>query len=129
MKIVNDLILHEMLILYFSKEGCEWVIVAIVQLYDGENKNIVNGMTITSTLYWTNSLSSICIVHAHGNHSPLIDMSPNSDTLSWFRANQFLPFLLNAACLAEKQHISIDNLWFYPIGDRTHDLPHSRQAC
>ena len=73
-------------------------------------------MTTTSALYWTNSLSWICIVQAHGNYSPLIDMSPNSDTLSWFRANQSLPILLNAACLAEKQHISIDNLWFYQIG-------------
>jgi hypothetical protein len=30
-------------------------------------------------------------------------MSPRSDTLSWFRTNQSLSFLLNAACLAEKQ--------------------------
>jgi hypothetical protein len=34
-------------------------------------------------------------------------MSPHSDTLSWFRADQFLLFLLNAACLPEKQQISI----------------------
>jgi hypothetical protein len=31
-------------------------------------------------------------------------MSPHSDTLSSFRANQSLLFLLNAACLAEKQN-------------------------
>ena len=30
-----------------------------------------------------------------------------SDTLSWFRANQLLPFLLNAACLTEKKQIPI----------------------
>ena len=30
-------------------------------------------------------------------------MSPHSDTLSWFRANQFLLFLIRAACLAERQ--------------------------
>jgi hypothetical protein len=30
-------------------------------------------------------------------------MSPHSDTFSWFRSNQSLFFLLNAACLAEKQ--------------------------
>ena len=36
-----------------------------------------------------------------------IDMSPHSDTLSWFRANQSLLFLLNVACLAEKQQIPI----------------------
>ena len=36
-----------------------------------------------------------------------LDMSLHSDTLFWFRANQSLFFLLNAACLAEKQHIPI----------------------
>jgi hypothetical protein len=34
-------------------------------------------------------------------------MSLHSDTLFWFRANQSLLFLLNAAFLAEKQHIPI----------------------
>ena len=34
-------------------------------------------------------------------------MSLHSDTLFWFRANQSLVFLLNAACLAEKQQIPI----------------------
>jgi hypothetical protein len=34
-------------------------------------------------------------------------MSLHSDTLFWFRANQSLFFLLNAACLAEKQQIPI----------------------
>jgi hypothetical protein len=43
------------------------------------------------------------IVLAHFNNNPRIDMSPHSDTLAWFRANQSLPFLLNAACLGEKQ--------------------------
>jgi hypothetical protein len=31
----------------------------------------------------------------------------HSDTLFWFRANQSLLLLLNAACLAEKQQIPI----------------------
>ena len=52
-------------------------------------------------------LSWIFIVLAHWNNSPRIDMSPHSDTLSWFRANQSLIFLLNAACLVEKQQIPI----------------------
>jgi hypothetical protein len=34
-------------------------------------------------------------------------MSLHSDTLFWFRAIQSLFFLLNAACLAEKQQIPI----------------------
>ena len=34
-------------------------------------------------------------------------MSLHSDTLSRFRANQSLLFLLNDVCLAEKQHVPI----------------------
>ena len=34
-------------------------------------------------------------------------MSSYSDTLFWFRANQSLLLLLNAACLAEKQQIPV----------------------
>ena len=32
---------------------------------------------------------------------------PNSDTLIWFQANQFLSLLLNGVCFAEKQQIPI----------------------
>ena len=35
----------------------------------------------------------------------LAHMSPNSDILSWFPANQSLIFLLNDVCLAEQQQI------------------------
>jgi hypothetical protein len=55
----------------------------------------------------TNAQSWIFIVLAHWNNSPRIDMSPHLDTLFWFRANQSLLFLLNAAYLAEKQQIQI----------------------
>jgi hypothetical protein len=41
------------------------------------------------------------IVLAHWNNSPQKDMSPHSDTFS------HLLFLLNAACLAKKQQITI----------------------
>jgi hypothetical protein len=44
---------------------------------------------------------------SHWHDSPRIDMPPYSDTLSWFRINSYLLFLLNAVCLAEKQHILI----------------------
>ena len=37
------------------------------------------------------------ILLAHWNNSPRIDMSPHADTLSWFRVNPSLLFLLNAA--------------------------------
>jgi hypothetical protein len=52
-------------------------------------------------------LLNICIfiVLDRWNNSSPIDMSPHSDTLSWFRANQSFLFLLNATCLAEKQQI------------------------
>ena len=52
-------------------------------------------------------LSLIFIVLAHWNNSLPVDMSLHSNTLFWFRANQSLLFLLNAACLAEKQQIPI----------------------
>ena len=58
-----------------------------------------------SALYLNNTLSWIFIVLAHWNNSQRIDMSSHSDTSSWFRDNQSLLFLLNAACLAEKQQI------------------------
>jgi len=61
---------------------------AIFQLYHGENKLIFNEMMMRSALYQTNTLSWIFIVLAHWNNSPLIDMLPHSDTLSWIRANQ-----------------------------------------
>ena len=47
-------------------------------------------------------------------HSPRIDMSPHSDILSWFWANQSLLFLHNAVCLAEKQHIPILESLIWP---------------
>ena len=40
----------------------------------------------------------------------------------------YLLFLLNAACLAEKQQYQFYSLWFNPIRTRTHDLPQSRRA-
>jgi hypothetical protein len=49
----------------------------------------------------------VFIVLANWNNGPQIDMSLHSDTLSYFRANQSLLFLLNSVCLVEKQHIPI----------------------
>jgi hypothetical protein len=87
----------------------EWLLFnansAIFQLYYGENKLIINEMMMRSALFYT--LSWIFIVLAHWNNNPQVEMSLHSDTLFWFRANQSLLFLRNAACLAEKQHIPI----------------------
>ena len=44
---------------------------------------------------------------AHWNISSRIDMSLRTDTLFWYRANQSLFFLLNAAFFAEKQQIPV----------------------
>jgi hypothetical protein len=66
---------------------------------------------------WGSVLKIICIVQgeistfimlAHWNNSSRVNRSFHSDTLFWFRANQSLSFLLSATCLAEKQHIPID---------------------
>ena len=81
---------------------------AIFQLYDGENKLILNEMKMRSALHKTNTLSLIFIVLGHRNNSPRIDMMPHSDTnLFRFRANQSVFSLLNAECLAEKQQMPI----------------------
>jgi hypothetical protein len=52
-------------------------------------------------------MSWIFMLLAHWNNSLRVDMSLHSDTLFWFRVIQSLLFLLNAACLVEKQQILI----------------------
>jgi hypothetical protein len=114
----------------------EWLLFnansAIFQLYHGENKLFFNEMMMRSTLYWTNTPTWIFIGLAHHwNNCPRVDMLLHSDTLFWFRASQSLLFLLNAACLAEKQQLNkyqIYSLWIDPIRAQIQDLPHSRRA-
>jgi hypothetical protein len=53
-------------------------------------------------------------VLAHWNNSPRVNMSLHSDTLFWFRANQYVLFLRNAMCLAEKQQIPISYSLVWP---------------
>jgi hypothetical protein len=59
-------------------------------------------------------------VLAHWDNSLQVDMSLHLETLSWFRANHSLLFLLDAVRLAEKQQIY--SLWLDPIRARTQDL-------
>jgi hypothetical protein len=82
---------------------------AIFQLYQDENKLILNEIMMRSTLYYTNTLSCIFTVLAHWNNSQWIDMS--------FQASQCLFFLLKAVCLAVMQHIpiSLSLVWPTPI--------------
>jgi hypothetical protein len=79
----------------------EWLLFnansAIFQLYHGKNKLISNEV-MRSALYKTNMLSFIML--AHRNNSLRMEMSPHPDTLSWFRTNQSMLFVLNASCFA-----------------------------
>jgi hypothetical protein len=86
---------------------------AIFQLYHGKNKLILNEMMLMRSLCTRTTRQQSADRHvASLGHIILI------------RANQSLLFLLNAACLAEKQQIPILSLRFDPIGARTHDLLH-----
>jgi hypothetical protein len=100
-----------MLIHLVMRGVSEWLLFnansAIFQLYHGENKLIFNEIMMRSALFYSNTLSWIFIVLGYWNNSPREDMSHHSNTLFWFRANQSLLLILNAACLAEKQHIPI----------------------
>jgi len=108
----------------------EWLLFnansAIFQLYHGVNMLIFNEMMMRSALYYNNTLSWNFIVLAHCNNSPRVEMSLQSDTLFWLRANQSLLFLLNAACLAEKQQIPILQSLVWPERARTHNILHCK---
>jgi hypothetical protein len=56
------------------------------------------------------------IVLIHWNNSPRIDMWPISDTLSWFRANKYLLFLLNAVCLVKNTNTNLIIFGFTQLG-------------
>ena len=60
-----------------------------IYMYNVENKWQCHEMTTMSALYKTNTLSWILIVPAHWNNSPQVDTRLHSNTLSWFRVNQF----------------------------------------
>ena len=78
---------------------------------------IFDEMMMKPTLYLTNTLSWIFIVLAYWNNSPRVDMSPHSDTLSWFRANQW-----------RSHKYQFHSLWVDTAGARPHDQPHSKRA-
>ena len=62
----------------------------------------------------------------HWKNSPWVNTLSHSDTLSWFRAKQSVLFLLNSACLEEKQQISslLSLVWL----DRD-SYPQSKTRC
>ena len=55
-----------------------------------------------------------CVVLAHWNISSRIDMSLRTDTLFWYRANQSLFFLLNAAFIAKSNKYQFYNSLVWP---------------
>ena len=61
---------------------------------------------------------------AHWKNSPLVDMLLHSDTLFWFQDNQYLLWILNTACLLEKQHIPLLVFGFTWLA-QTHNLLHT----
>jgi hypothetical protein len=89
---------------WVSEWVSEWLLLnansAVFQLhvYHSENKLLFNEMMMMSALFKINTHSCIFIVLAHWNNHSWIDISSYSHTLSRFRANQSLSFLLNAAC-------------------------------
>ena len=88
---------------------------AICQPYHEQNKLIINEMMLRSALYKTYTLGWIFIVPAHWKNSLWIDMSPHSDKLFWFWANQSLLFLLSATYRKSNKY-QFHCLWFDPIG-------------
>ena len=72
-------------------------------------------------MYQTNTLSWIFIVLFHWKNSPQIDMSPHSDTLPWFQANQSAFSLMLCAQWRSNKY-QFHSLWFDPIWAWTHDL-------
>ena len=91
----------------------EWVIVVYSQLssffsYIMERTIYISMRWLLSPLWTRPTLFvEIIIVLSHWSNSLQIGMSLHLDTLSWFKANQSLLLLLNAACLAKKQPIPI----------------------
>jgi hypothetical protein len=71
------------------------------------SSNPTYGQVYSIQQYVIKFINDLWQVDSYWNNSPRVDMSLHSDTLFWFRGNQSLLFLLNAACLAEKQQISI----------------------
>ena len=65
----------------------------------GENKLIINEID--------DEVRFVLDQHAELDVYSARSLKQLSDTLFWFRANQSLLFLCNAAYLAEKQHIPI----------------------
>ena len=80
----------------------EWLFLApkwaFCQLYHGENKLQFDVRLV---------LDQHTLFDLYSARSPEVDISPHSETLSWFRANQSMNLFLSVAWLAKKLHITI----------------------
>ena len=83
-----------------------------------------------STRWWWISFCTrpTRLARSLNNSSRKKDMSPYSHRLSWFRASQFLLFLLNIVSLARNNKYKFYSVWLDPIGVRIpNHRPHSRR--
>ena len=92
--------------------------------YEFDNNEFISLLVRNFSLEWVSDCQTISrweqvdsfIVLVHWNNSPRIDMSHHLDTLSWFRANQFMNWIyicLNPG-LRRRTH-QIQYLRFIPI--------------
>jgi hypothetical protein len=111
------IIVNLIIIIFFSlflDEKPRYMTFYIPVQWNGMAKSIMGSQTPSHRewlLIGANSAifrSWIFIVLAHWNNSLWIDISPHSVTLSWFRANQSLIFLLNNVCMSEESSVQ----WF-----------------
>ena len=115
---------------YRHAHRCEWLMLndkwAICSyiVYHGENKSDFGEMMM-SGLYLTCLAGFFCIVLAHWNNKPQVDMWLHLDTLSWFRPSQSFFLLLNATCLTKRSKYQIYSHWFDPTR-LEHTIRHSQ---
>ena len=87
----------------YVSDCCLTIKWAIFQRYLGENKLYIKLTMMMFAFFWLNIFIGI----AYWNNLHWEDMLFHLDTLSWFKVNQSLLFLLNAVCFVEKQQIQI----------------------
>ena len=105
---------------FFFNGLSEWVIIvypqrSILSATSWREQVTFDEMLMMSALYYIRTFCWIFVVLAHWNNSRWVGMSLHWETLSWFRNKQSLFLPLKAACLAEKQQISIllNLVWHY----------------
>ena len=116
---LRRILFHYRVMFYFVLSG--WMAITVLQCFI--YISIIMARRSNISIRWQRYpfyiRSKIVIVLVHWNNNPQIDISLHSNTLSWLRASL-------SECVAEKHKYHFYNLWFHPIGVRTHFLPHCR---